>query len=165
MLLRYIVLLLLPLAARGEEWNMVAIRDLYYRAAASKADSDKFKAALDAIQHPDACIKGYIAVSYMIEAKHLYNPSSKLSAFNNGKNMLENAIKNDPENLELRFLRIGVQANTPAFLGYSNQIEADKKIIRAKYALHPDADLKRRIRDLMLTSGICTEEEKQSFQQ
>lgn len=160
-LLRYIPLLLLPLLAAGAEWNMVTIRNLYYQAAASKADSDKFKAALNAIPNPNTSIKGYIAVSHMIEAKHLFNPSSKLSAFNNGKTQLENMIKSDPENLELRFLRIGVQTNTPSFLGYSSQIQTDKKIILSKYATHTDADLKRRIREFMLTSGICTEEEKQ----
>ncbi len=161
LLLRYIPFLLLPLWAAGAEWNMVAIRDLYYQAAASKADSDKFKAALNAIPNPNTSIKGYIAVSHMIEAKHLFNPTSKLSAFNNGKTLLENTIKNDPENLELRFLRIGVQTNTPSFLGYSSQIEGDKKMILSKYALLTDADLKRRVRDFMLTAGICTEAEKQ----
>ena len=164
-LLKYIVCFLFPLFANGEGWNMITIRDLYYKAASSKDDSEKFKAALNAIPNPNTSIKGYIAVSYMIEAKHLFNPSSKLSAFSKGKNLLENAIKTEPDNLELRFLRIGIQVNTPSFLGYNNQIEADKKIILAKYALCTDADLKKRIRDFMIQSGICTEQEKLVFNQ
>lgn len=162
-LLRYIVLLLLPVFAQAEEWNMITIRNLYSKAAESKDDADNFKTALNAIQNPNTCIKGYIAASYMIDAKHLYNPYNKLSSFNKGKALLESALISEPDNTELRFLRICVQVNTPSFLGYNSQIDADKKIILAKYASLTDADLKKRIRDFMIQSGLCTEQEKLIF--
>ena len=78
-LFNYILLFLLPILVQAEEWNMVTIRDLYSKASQSKEDSEKFKSTLEAIKAPNECIKGYIAVANMIEAKHVFSPSTKLS--------------------------------------------------------------------------------------
>ncbi|ABG59300.1 hypothetical protein [Cytophaga hutchinsonii] len=162
-LINYILFLLLPVCSQAEEWNMVTIRDLYHKASVSKEDADKLKAALKSIQSPNECIKGYIAAAYMIEAKHVYNPSTKLSHFNNGKTLLDAAIKNDPHNIELKFIRVCIQTNAPSFLGYNRQIETDKAFIVSTYAAQTDLDLKKRIKEFMLQSGICTEQEKKTF--
>ena len=162
-LLNYMLLFLLPIGLYAEQWNMIIIRDLYYKASLSKEYCEKFKATIESIQAPDECIKGYIAVSYMIEAKHVYNPSTKLSYFNKGKLQLDNSIKKEPQNIELRFLRLGMQLNAPSFLGYNNQIETDKEFILLKYSLQKDLDLKKRIKEFMIQSDVCTEEEKKSF--
>lgn len=53
----------------------------------------------------------------------------KLLYFNNGKQELEQAIALRPNDAELRFLRLATQLNAPGFLGYANDIEADKKLI------------------------------------
>jgi hypothetical protein len=151
---------MLPFCVQGEEWDIITIRNLYYKASASKEDSEKFKMLLQSISNPDQCIKGYIAASYMIDAKHAYNPATKLSYFNNGKNMLDDAIKNAPAHIELRFLRISIQTNAPSFLEYNKQIEMDKNFILSMYASQKDSDLKKRIREFMNASDICTEQEK-----
>ena len=136
---------------------------MYYNASISKEDSKKFKSLVESIQSPNECIKGYIAVAYMIEAKHVYNPSTKLSYFNKGKLQLDNSIIKDPQNIELRFLRLCMQLNAPSFLGYNNQIKTDKEFILLKYSLQKDLDLKKRIKEYMIQSDICTELEKKSF--
>jgi len=162
-LIQYILFLLLPFWTRAEEWNMIAIRNLYYKASASKEDAEKLKALLESIFTPNECIKGYIAASYMIEAMHVYNPSTKLSYFMNGKNLLDNAIKNEPGNIELKFLRICIQTNAPSFLGYNKHIDSDKAFIIATYSVQTDPDLKKRIKEFMTQSGLCSEEEKKAF--
>ncbi|WP_245553874.1 hypothetical protein [Cytophaga aurantiaca] len=159
----YVLLFLLPVCTQGEEWNMITIRNLYYKASLSKEDSETFKTTVTSIQNPTESIKGYIAVSHMIEAKYVYNPYTKLSYFNKGKVLLENSINIEPNNIELRYLRICVQTSAPSFLGYSNQITTDKTFILQKYSLVNDADLKKRIKDFMLQSGLCTEQEKNLF--
>ena len=50
--------------------------------------------------------------------------------FRIGKDMLESAIKNDPESVELRFLRYSIQKNIPKFLSYSNNLEKDLKFVK-----------------------------------
>ncbi len=162
-LIGYILLILLPTCVQAAEWDMITVRNLYYKAALSKTDSENLKTILESIPNPNECIKGYIGASYMIEAKHAFNPANKLSYFNNGKNILENAIKNDPGNIELKFLRICIQSNAPSLLGYNMHIETDKKFILLKYALNTDLDLKKRIKEFMSKSSLCTEEEKKAF--
>ncbi|NJL13938.1 MAG: hypothetical protein HC913_13645 [Microscillaceae bacterium] len=39
-----------------------------------------------------------------------------------------------PENVEIRFLRFSIQANTPSLLGLSQEIRADKQKILANLA-------------------------------
>lgn len=162
-LLKYILLLLIPILLQAEEWNMITIRNLYVKASESKENAEKFKSAVEGIQNPNQCIKGYIAAANMIEAKYAFSPYTKLSLFNKGKGLLETAIKNDPNHIELRFLRLGIQTNAPSFLGYSSQIQTDKSFILSKYVLQTDLDLKNRIKSFMLQPGICTEQEKKTF--
>jgi hypothetical protein len=66
-------------------------------------------------------------------AKHAGNPLSKYSNFNKGKKLLENAVKRDPKNLEIRFMRYICQEKTPSFLGYKENLEEDKKFILSEY--------------------------------
>lgn len=162
-LLTYLMLLLLPACVQAGDWNMIAIRNLYDKASTSREDAEKLKAALESIHSPDECIKGYIAASRMIEAKHVYNPSTKLSYFNHGKSLLDNAIRNAPGNIELKFLRICIQSNAPSFLGYNTHIATDKASILSAYPLLTDLDLKKRIKEFMIQSGISTEQEKKLF--
>lgn len=73
--------------------------------------------------------KGYLGAYQMMMAKHAFNPISKLSHFKKGKKELEAAIKSQPKNLELRFIRLTIQENVPSLLNYSSQIQEDKTFI------------------------------------
>lgn len=71
----------------------------------------------------------YHAAGIMALANHTYWPLQKLNYFNEGKEKLEAAIKRDPYNVEIRFIRYSIQKNAPSFLGYYSKIESDKKYI------------------------------------
>ncbi len=79
-------------------------------------------------------------------AKHATNPLSKYSYFNKGKKALENALKKDPNNLEIRLMRFISQEQTPAFLGYNKDLKSDKTFILAEYKKSKDEDLIKRIK-------------------
>jgi len=68
---------------------------------------------------------GYLGALQTINASHVFNPITKLKTFNKGKQNIESAIKADPNNIELRFIRLSVQKNAPAFLGYNARINED----------------------------------------
>jgi len=74
----------------------------------------------------------YVAVAEMTSAKYKINPISKLTAFNNGKKLLESAIKADPLNPELVFIRYTIQTQAPSFLGYSKNISSDRLFLMSK---------------------------------
>ncbi len=71
----------------------------------------------------------YHAIANMLLGKFAYNPSEKWRYFKTGKTMLEKAISQNPNNIELRFLRYCVQINSPFFLAYRSHIDSDKEMI------------------------------------
>lgn len=90
--------------------------------------------------------EAFFAVGNFFMAKHAVNPLSKYSYFNKGKKALENALKKDPNNLEIRFMRYISQEQTPAFLGYNKDLKNDKNFILAEYKKSKDEDLIKRIK-------------------
>jgi len=110
---------------------------------------------------------GFKAMSDLIMCNHVFSPLSKMSYFASGKNLLEDCIKKDPGNIELRFYRFSTQCNAPALLNYSANIKEDKNILLTFLKLNqntPDQDLYKRVKNFMLTSSSCSVTEKQLLQ-
>ena len=71
----------------------------------------------------------YLGGLQSIWANHVGNPFSKLSTFKRGKTNIEKAVNSDSDNVEIRLIRLSVQKNCPAFLGYSKNIKEDEQFI------------------------------------
>ena len=139
--------------------NIIEIRNLHEIAANDKVANKKLITLLAPVKNDDALLTGYKGAAIMMEANHVFNPITKLSRFKKGKGLIENAIKKDISNLELRYIRLTIQTNVPSFLGYSNAIEADKKIIIQQLSELKDKDLRNRIVNYLYFAKICTNEE------
>lgn len=74
---------------------------------------------------------GYLGAYQAIWANHVGNPFSKLKTFNQGKDNIQKAIEEDANNVELRYLRLSIQKNVPAILGYRNMIQQDTDFLKA----------------------------------
>ena len=111
---------------------------------ASKTLLESSKRAFDRTGKP--IYEAFFAVGNFFMAKHAMNPISKYSYFNKGKRALENAVKSDPHNLEIRFMRYISQEQTPGILNYSQNISSDRKYILAEYKKSKDQDLIKRIK-------------------
>jgi hypothetical protein len=92
---------------------------------------------------------GFLAVGQFFMAKHVFNPFKKMSYFNEGKLNLENAVKSDPKNVEIRLMRLITQEKAPKFLGYSDNISADRNFLIKEYLHSTDADLKMYIKNYL----------------
>ena len=86
---------------------------------------------------------GYKGAAKIILAKHAGNPFSKWKLFNDGKSILETAIANNINDVELRYLRLTIQLHAPKFLGYSSMIESDKKFLASDAINIEDTQLKK----------------------
>jgi hypothetical protein len=131
--------------------NLVQLRSLLDKAANESKYCDELSKAVG--KEPDrsnAIIRGYLAMGNFMRAKHSYNPYSKCSFFSKGEFELEEALKNDKDNLELHFLRYSVQLNAPFFLGYRGHLTEDKNILITGWETINDKDLKARIKAFML---------------
>jgi hypothetical protein len=91
---------------------------------------------------------GYLGAYTMIKANHQLNPFKKLTSFNEGKKLLEQAIKQTPNDLELRFIRYAIQISIPKFLGYNTHILDDKKILQENITTG-NAALQKDIKELL----------------
>lgn len=113
---------------------------------------------------------GFKAIAEMMMCNHLLNPMGKLAYFKSGKRNLEMAITAEPSNVELRFMRFCTQVNTPALLGYKNNVKKDKQFLiqylnNQKYeSRREDESLYQSIKKFLLSSNECDASEKQLVQ-
>lgn len=94
----------------------------------------------------DNLLVGYHGAVLLGMARHDANVFKKMGYFNDGKELLEKSIKTEPENIELRFLRLTIQTNIPSFLGYSESKESDKKFVVSHLEEAPSEEFKKRVR-------------------
>jgi len=144
--------------------NVVEVRKLFYLASESSSKSDDFLEKMLFIEDDSLGVhKGYLAMAYMLKAKHAWNPYNKLKFFHKGRDLLEAQIKNHSTSIELKFLRYCIQSNAPFFLGYSNEVESDKNYIVDHYITDLDDDLKWRIKKYFIDSKDLSKEEKKTL--
>lgn len=103
--------------------------------------------------------KGYQAAFNMFMAKHTGNPLKKMSYFREGKKLLEQQIKVDPNNTELRFIRLCIQYHIPDFLGYKQNIDSDKSFIVNNLYKLPDDKTKKIIYQYLKGANMFSNEE------
>jgi len=106
---------------------------------------------------------GYKGAALTLKAKLEKTIKEKKDVFVQGKEVIEYAIQKDPESIELRFIRLGIQENTPKLLKYKENIEEDKNYILKNYNSISSKDLKRHITDYIKQSKAFSETEKQSL--
>ncbi|WP_336665093.1 hypothetical protein [Elizabethkingia meningoseptica] len=108
--------------------NLELVRGYYDKAVADKTLCDNMIKDLQQVSD-ETIFLAYLGGFQTIWAKHASNPISKLKIFNRGKKNIESAIKMQPDNIEIRFIRLSVQKNAPSFLGYNKNIKEDQLFI------------------------------------
>jgi hypothetical protein len=124
------IILLSNLVCFSQDINLNDLRNSFIEADQSK---EKCKILLDQsseIMDNNNIAKAYYAAAIIISSQYKINPIDKWNNFKIGKNKLEEQIKRDYQNLEMRFLRYCMQKKAPSFLGYQENIEEDKKILQ-----------------------------------
>ena len=164
-LLLFYTLSLFTFFANANE-DLLYVRNLFHRAAKSSIAADSLKDYFDNVDTKNKPeLIGYKGMSKLMLCYHSYNPYTKYTYFLDGKNLLEEAIKMAPTNIELRFLRLAVQLNTPAFLGYSKNIDEDKIAICKMAQYITDVDLIQRIYNYTRTSKKLSNYEREKMSQ
>jgi hypothetical protein len=134
------VLLLSTLGSNAEEDLTLKFRKLFEEAASNETSANTLNSLTAQYTTASKSIYyGYKGISEMMLCNYTANVYKKLSYFNSGKKILEEAIKLDPTNIELKFLRFCIQKNTPSFLGYNDNIKTDEVEIN-KYIADINSD-------------------------
>lgn len=151
--------------------DISSCREMMDQAVDHKASAFKFYKELNGTEvDSDPVIVGFRAMSEFLMCKHLLNPFSRLSHFNKGKSLLENALKRDKGNPELLLFRLSTQTNVPALLNYNSDIEADKNALIGFLIKYKDSNNKgsgasdiilyKRIKTYLLMNKYCSASDK-----
>ena len=137
------------------------VKSLFEAAAHSKDAADQLVKLLSATNQSSppllVCYKG---AAEMMKARYEFNPIHKFKSFRKGKFLIEQAVKEDPDNTEIRFLRFAIQTNLPAFLNYNDNIQEDKKYLLDNLQTTKDNKLKQNIVKCLSASKYCSGEDK-----
>lgn len=109
--------------------NIDEIRKTFQLAIENARITEKLSADLKKIPNPDPLTLAYIASVEALKAKHAWNPFTKHEYMKSFGKMMNDAVKRMPENMEIRYLRYNIQYNVPSYLGYSPNLQEDKKYI------------------------------------
>lgn len=105
------------------------VRANYSKLVSDKGLCKKMIAEFAEAKNNSATHLAYLGGLQTIWANHLFSPISKFHTFKEGKKNIEQAIKKEPDNVELRFIRLSVQKNAPSFLRYKSNINEDTEFI------------------------------------
>lgn len=115
----------------GQTAYLKNVRHLFQKSSLEEKSCNELIVLLELLdEKKDPILLGYKGVATMIKAKYVLNPFKKLSYFKKGKTMLENAISEKEDSIELRLLRLGVQKNAPSYLNYNKEVNKDKAFLK-----------------------------------
>lgn len=108
---------------------------IFFFNADDEAGIKAFRMYAVSVNENTAVILAYKGTAIAMGAKYTDGITEKIRVFNDGKELIEKAIKADPKNAEIRFLRYCVQANIPGILGYSGNMNQDFELIHNELKL------------------------------
>ena len=118
---------------------------------------------VDGIEDPTPIELAYQAAALALQAQEEWNPLEKYSYLKKFKRLISKAIERDSNEIEIRFLRFGIEHHIPPFFGFSTDMEDDKAaIIRTVSKIERfeiDQYFSIYILTLLSDSGLCSDEE------
>ncbi|WP_231464381.1 MULTISPECIES: hypothetical protein [unclassified Pedobacter] len=129
--------------------------------------TDSLLKRLNALSNKNALLTGYTATLEALKAKHAWNPYNKIKFVKRSLSTMQKAINMDKENMEIRFMRFSIEHFTPGFLGFSKDLDEDRKEIVKHYQNNnfglADDQLIKNVAKFMIESKRCTAAEIKIF--
>ena len=125
------------------------LRKLYLTSYNNKSTSDSLSRYLNLFDKKNNTIDAYIGANNLLISKFSKNIVKKFKYFEEGKNLIEQAIKNDPKNIEIIFLRYLNQINCPWFLNYNQNLGEDRDFLIKNFNLINDQYFKNVIQKIL----------------
>ncbi len=137
------------------------LRELYVKASDSKEISDQFSEKLKDVKKTDkAVLVAYKAAALTLKAKHAKKIKDKKAYFKEGAALLEYVIAKNPNDIELRVIRLSIQENSPKVLKYRAKKSEDAAYIYKHLKSVSNQAKKNYIKAFVLQSKSFSTEEK-----
>lgn len=137
--------------------GLESLRESYAKANLSNSNTEAFINTAEKTSGSDAVILGYKAAAKIMEAK--ITKQNRKALVKAGATSLETLVKNNPNNIELRVIRMSVQENIPKIVGYRGSLKEDKNFILNNYSKQ-NGTLKSYVKRFAAQSKTMTEAEK-----
>jgi hypothetical protein len=142
--------------------DLESLRNSYAKANSSNDATRAFIQTASKKTSADPAVIGYKAAAQIMEAKVTTEKNKRKTFVKTGATQLENVIKSNPNNVELRLIRLSVQENLPKIVGYSKNIKEDKIFLIANYPKQNSA-MKNYIKRFAMQSKSMSAAEKTIF--
>lgn len=100
-----------------------------FQQAVVKGKSSAYFEYNDTINPRQATAIAYKACSYALHTQNTWNPILKVAYLKKYSHLMEIAMKQSPDCIEIRFLRLSIEYNIPRWLGMSEHMNADSRFI------------------------------------
>ena len=125
------------------------LRKLYLTSYNNQSTCDSLSSYLNLFDKKNNTIDAYIGANNLLISKFSKNIVKKFKYFEEGKNLIEQAIKNDPKNIEIIFIRYLNQINSPWFLNYNQNLGEDRDFLIKNFNLINDQYFKNVIQKIL----------------
>ena len=125
------------------------LRKLYLTSYNNKSTCDSLSSYLNLFNKKNNTIDAYIGANNLLISKFSKNIVKKFKYFEEGKKLIEQAIKNDPKNIEIIFIRYLNQINSPWFLNYNQNLGEDRDFLIKNFNLINDPYFKNVIQKIL----------------
>lgn len=140
------------------------IRQQYTQAVDDEEITKELYDELTTVGHKDnKTLVAYKGAVSTLMAKYAQGVKDKKEFFKKGAKLIEHAVKTEPDNIEIRCIRLGVQENSPKIVGYKDDIPEDKQFILENYQSTSSEAIKTFIKSYVIESSLFDESEKQLF--
>lgn len=158
-----LLFILLAISGVAQSNELKSVREAFHKALLDETNIEAFYNLAANVSKSNPTITAYKAVSEALTAKTAWNPFSKIMYLKQFEQKMNAAIMEDPNNLEIRFLRFSVEFNLPTFLGMSQHLSEDmEKIVELGSSillLNIDPKFKRYILYFLGTTKLFTAEQ------
>jgi len=143
--------------------ELTEIRKLYATVVNSESNAKEFASKLsDVTKEDNKALYAYKGASITILAKFKKEISEKSKSFKEGAKMVEFAVANEPNNIEIRLIRLSIQEKAPKILKYNSNKKEDKNFLLDHYK-EQSGNLKEFIKNFILQSKSFSTAEKQTI--
>ena len=109
--------------------QLVELRKEYIEALHDCEEAERVYDIFLAVENPTGKMLAYRGALEAIMTKTTWNLFKKINYLNKSEASFHKAIEKAPNDVEIRFMRMAVQYEIPEYLGYSEDMEEDRKFI------------------------------------
>lgn len=143
--------------------EITEIRKLYSSVVISESNAKEFALKLANIEKDDnKTLVAYKGASIVILSRYKKEIQEKSKNFKEGAKMVEFAVASDPNNIEIRMIRLSIQEKAPKIVNYNKNKKEDKEFLLDHYKKQ-SGNLKAHIKNFMLQSKSFSTAEKQTI--